>query len=70
MSSSRGLSQPRDQTLTSPALAGGFFATSGTWEALSGRMELKIYLIIYLQKTQSSLNRFLLFSLETSGLHP
>ena len=32
---SRGSSWPRDQTqsLTSPALAGGFFATSATWEA-------------------------------------
>ena len=34
MPSSRGSSQPRDQTasLTSPALAGGFFTTSATWE--------------------------------------
>ena len=33
---SRGSSQPRTQTrasLTSPALAGGFFTTSATWEA-------------------------------------
>ena len=37
MPSSRGPSQPRDQTLgllASPALAGGFFTTSATWEAL------------------------------------
>ena len=34
--SSRGFSQPRDQTtsLTSPALASGFFTTSTTWGAL------------------------------------
>ena len=37
MSSSRGSSQPRDQTLisTSPALPGRFFTTSTTWEAHS-----------------------------------
>ena len=38
MPSSRGSSQPRDQTqgsLMSPALAGGFFSTSAIWEALS-----------------------------------
>ena len=36
MPSSRGSSWPRDQThiFTSPALAGGFFTTSNTWEAL------------------------------------
>ena len=36
MSSSRGSSQPRDRTSVSyvPALAGGFFTTSATWEAL------------------------------------
>ena len=36
--SSRGSSQPRDQTciLTSPALAGRFFATSTTWVAHRG----------------------------------
>ena len=35
-SSSRGSSQPRNQTvvLTSPALAGKFFTTRATWEAL------------------------------------
>ena len=35
MPSSRGSSQPRDQTasLTSPELAGSFFTTSATWEA-------------------------------------
>ena len=37
VSSSRGSSQPRDQTwvrsLTFPALAGGVFTTSATWEA-------------------------------------
>ena len=35
MPSSRGSSQPRDQTCVSmsPALAGGFFTTSATWEA-------------------------------------
>ena len=32
MPSSRGSSQPRDRT-TSPALAGGFFTTSTTWES-------------------------------------
>ena len=35
--SSRGSSQPRDTallSLTSPTLAGGFFTTSATWEAL------------------------------------
>ena len=32
--SSRGSSQPRDPIgLKSPALAGGFFTTSATWEA-------------------------------------
>ena len=36
ISSSRGSSQPRDQTQVSmsPALAGGLFTTSATWEAL------------------------------------
>ena len=36
MPSSRVSSRPKDQTvsLTSPALAGGFFTTSATWEAL------------------------------------
>ena len=36
MPSSRGSSQPKDQTctLTSPALTGGFLTTSATWEAL------------------------------------
>ena len=36
MSSFRGSSQPRDPTtsLVSPALAGGFFTTGTTWEAL------------------------------------
>ena len=42
MPSSRESSQPRDQTLSlrSPALAGGFFTTSTTWEAprLSGNV--------------------------------
>ena len=33
ISSSRGSSQPRDQTLVSPALAGVFFTTSASWEA-------------------------------------
>ena len=35
ISSSRGSSQPRDRTLSlmSPAVAGGFFTTSSTWEA-------------------------------------
>ena len=35
MPSSRGSSQPRDRTRVSvsPALAGGFFTTSTTWEA-------------------------------------
>ena len=40
MPSSRGSSQPRDQThvsLMSPALAGGFFTTSATWEAHCAR---------------------------------
>ena len=34
MPSSRGSSQPRDRTqfLISPALPGGFFTTSSTWE--------------------------------------
>ena len=34
MPASRGSSQPRDQThiFMSPALAGGFFTTSATWE--------------------------------------
>ena len=33
--SSRGSSQPRDRTASpvSPALAGGFFTTSATWQA-------------------------------------
>ena len=36
ISSSRGSSRTRDQTqfLASPALTGGFFITSTTWEAL------------------------------------
>ena len=36
MPSSRGSSWPRDQpeSLTPPALAGGFFTTSATWEAV------------------------------------
>ena len=36
MSFSRGSSWPRDQTSVSytPVLAGGFFTTSATWEAL------------------------------------
>ena len=36
MLSSRGIFQHRDRTesLVSPALAGGFFTTSATWEAL------------------------------------
>jgi len=36
ISSSRGSSQPRDQTQVSlsPALAGGLFTTRATWEAL------------------------------------
>ena len=35
MPSSRGSSRPRDEhaSLASPALAGGFFTTSATWEA-------------------------------------
>ena len=41
--SSKGSSQPRDQTpsLRSPALAGRFFTTSATWEALmtGGKVE-------------------------------
>ena len=38
MSSSKGSSQPRDQTmsLSSPKLAGGFFNTSATWEVPQG----------------------------------
>ena len=28
-------SSPKNRTLTSPALAGGFFTTSATWEALT-----------------------------------
>ena len=38
MTSSKGSSQPRDQTqvcYVPPSLAGGFFTTSATWEALS-----------------------------------
>ena len=38
MTSSKGSSQPRDQTQVSsvpPSLAGGFFTTGATWEALS-----------------------------------
>ena len=39
MPSSRGifLTQELNLNLTSPALAGGFFTTSATWEALSGK---------------------------------
>ena len=38
MPSSRVSSQPRDQTsLKSPALAGRFFTTRGTWEALDSK---------------------------------
>ena len=38
MPSHRGSSQPRIEpmSLMSPALAGGFFTTSATWEALGG----------------------------------
>ena len=44
-SSSRGSSQPRDPTYISyiSALAGGFFSTSPTWEALSCPMHTLIY---------------------------
>ena len=34
VSYSRVSSQPRDESLVSPALAGRFFTTSATWEAL------------------------------------
>ena len=33
MPSRRGSSQLRDRTLVSPALVGGFFTTSATWDA-------------------------------------
>ena len=52
MPSSRGSSQPRDQpmSLTSPALAGGFFTTSAIWEALLFIIRfLKITLFIWLR---------------------
>ena len=42
----RGSSQPRDQTCVfyvSPALAGGFFTTSTTWEDSPGKKLLKVY---------------------------
>ena len=41
MPSSRGSSQPGAEAFSkSPALAGGFFNTSATWEALEGRKAL------------------------------
>ena len=33
---SRGSSSPKDQTLKSPALVGGFFTASATWEGSLG----------------------------------
>ena len=35
-------SSPKDRTLMSPALAGGFFTTSATWEALTCTSQPKI----------------------------
>ena len=46
ISYSRGSSQPRDETCVfyvSPALAGGFFTTSTTWEDSPGKKLLKVY---------------------------
>ena len=45
MPSSRGSSQPRDQTCVSapPALADGFFTTSATWEAIYIYIHTKIH---------------------------
>ena len=48
MPSSRGSSWPKDQisaSLMSPALAGGFFTTSATWEALTTKL-----LVLYSSK--------------------
>ena len=36
MSSSRGIFLTQEESLMSPALAGEFFSTSPTWEALRG----------------------------------
>jgi len=53
---SRGSSQPRDlpMSLMSPALAGGFFTTSATWEA-----SLVAQLVKNLPAVQETLVRFL-----------
>ena len=43
MPSSKGPSQPRGRNrVSSPALAGGFFTTNTTWEALNGSSGLAL----------------------------
>ena len=47
MLSTRGSSQPRDWTLTSPALVGGFFTASATWETCTTIQSCKqIFLLV------------------------
>ena len=47
MLSSRGSSQPREWTLTSPALVGGFFTASATWETCTTILSCKqIFLLV------------------------
>ena len=62
--SSRGSSHPRDRTcsLTSPALAGGFFTTSFTWEArtqacLQTKAEIRQLSFLILNKELKNNNR-------------
>ena len=47
MPSFRGSTQPSDRTpsLMSPALAGGFFTTSDTWEAPSETIQSPIHIL-------------------------
>ena len=50
MTSSKGFLQPRIEpaSLMSPAVAGGFFTTSATWEARIGQREIQMF--IFLQR--------------------
>ena len=56
MSPSRESSQPRDRTrsLTSPALAGRFFTTNATWEALCTHAYLNTYYLCLLNSLKVS----------------
>ena len=50
MTTSKGFLQPRiePESLMSPAVAGGLFTTSATWEARIGQMEIQMF--IFLQR--------------------